>query len=316
MRRVRHSPPKTPKDLPSPAVLKGGDLPSPTNSRRSDEFVTIKRGSKDRNKSSPSLIQSPNQACDNLQENASNQTAVMTKLLADVAYIMTTIEEVKKTNERIEAGMSFINRDFEDFKAEIEILKKERREHKTHIEYLEAKVQDLEFKSRSSSVEIRSIPQGHAESPETLAKIVCSIGRTVGCTVTESHLRDIYRLPGKSDVPRPVIAEFSVVEDRVKLLSAVRAYNKNKRLPEDRLNTSKIGFKDSPLKMVNVSERLPAYMKKLLYLASEFKRNHSFDFCWVTNGNIFLRRKQGDRHHLIKSENCLKMLEQELERKI
>lgn len=304
MRRVQHSPIKTPKELTSPVVSKG-----------SDEFVNAKRGTKNRSDSSPSMVQNPNQAC-NLQENASNQTAIMSKLLADVVAIKNRMEEVQRANERIEAGMSFINRDFEDFKAEIELLKKERREQKTYIESLEEKLQDLQFKSRSSSVEIKSIPQEDSETPETLAKIVCSIGDTVGSKISQSNLRDIYRLPGKSNAPRPVVAEFSTVDAKVKLLSAVRAYNKNKKLAGDRLNTAKLGFKDSPPKMVNVSERLPSHTKKLLYLASEFKKKNSFAFCWVSNGNIFLRKKQGDVHHLIKSEYCLKMLEKDLEKNI
>lgn len=305
MRRVQHSPSKMRKESTSTVI-----------SKESDEFVNTKRGSKNRNDSSPSLVQNPNQAYDNLQENAINQTAIMTKLLAEVAAIRNRMEEVQKANERIEAGMSFINRDFEDFKAEIELLKKERHEQKTYIENLEAKLRDLQFKSRCSSVEIRNIPHEDSETPETLTKIVCSIQDTIGSKISKSNLRDIYRLPGKSNAPRPVIAEFSTVDAKVKLLSAVRAYNKNKKLPDERLNTAKLGFKDSPPKMVNVSERLPAYTKKLLYLASEFKKKNSFDFCWVSNGNIFLRKKQGDVHHLIRSEYCLRMLEKDLENNI
>lgn len=305
MPRVQRSPPKMSMELSSPKDLKG-----------TNEFVNAKRGTKNCNDSSPSRVQNTNQAYENHQGNASSQTAIMSKLLAEVAAIKNKMEEVQKANERIEAGMSFINRDFEDFKAEIELLKKERREQKLYIENLETKIQDLQFKSRSSSVEIRNIPHKDSETPETLAKIVCSIGDTVGNKILQANLRDIYRLPGKSNTPRPVVAEFSTVDTKVKLLSAVRAYNKNKKLPDDRLNTAKLGFKDSPPKIVNVSERLPAYTKKLLYQASEFKKRNSFEFCWVSNGNIFLRKKQGDVHHLITSEFSLRMLEKDLEKNI
>lgn len=294
---MQRTPPTTPKEKTSPGSSMGDD-----------EFVNKNRGSKNCHNSSPTLEINPTKAGANWEEIAKNQTAIMSKLLTDVAAIRNRIDEVQKTNERIEASMSFMNREFEDLKAELELLKKERREQKVYIENLESKVQDLHHKSRSSNVEIRNIPQEDSETTESLAKIVCSIGDTIGVNISHSHLRDIYRLPGKINVPRPIVAEFSTVEAKVKLLSAVRAYNNNKKLPGDRLNTVKLGFKNGPLKNVNVSEQLPACTKKLLYLASEFKKKNSFEYCWVTNGNIFLRKKQGDKHHLIRSEQCLKIL--------
>lgn len=293
MPRVHRTPPSTPKEASFPGE---------------DQFVNTKRGSKTYRNSPPTMEQGPS-----LEDSVKNQTVFMSKLLLDVAAIKNRLDEVQRTNERIEAGMSFMNKEFEDLKVEIELLKKERRDQKVYIENLETKVQDLQHKSRSSIVEIKNIPQNDSETTESLVKILCSIGDTVGANISHSHLRDIYRLPGKLSVPRPVIAEFSTVDAKLKLLTAVRAYNRNKKHSDDRLNTSKLGFKDSPSKPVNVSERLPAYTKKLLYLASEFRRKYSFEYCWVSNGNIFLRKKQGEKHHLIRSEHCLKILESDLD---
>ena len=151
-----------------------------------------------------------------------------------------------------------------------------------------------------------NIPQVSDESSTSLIKTMCNIGTTVGVGIGESQLRDIYRLPGKSTTsssPRPIIAEFTSVQTKQTLLSAVRTYNKG-RGRDDKLNTAVIGM-PGERRPVYISEHLPASTKKLFYQAREFAKNNTFKFCWISNGNVFLRKLEGEKQILVSSEKCL-----------
>ncbi|CAB3243449.1 unnamed protein product [Arctia plantaginis] len=238
----------------------------------------------------------------------------MSKLVTELAdikkqnnQIQATNVEIRNSNADIVPSMCFINKQFEELKREVEVLRKERKEQNIYIESLEKKIQDLQLKSRSSSTEIRNIPYHESESNDCLMKIVCSIGRTVGVPIIESDLRDLYRLPGKSSnisSTRPIIAEFKEVLTKQKLLNAIRLYNKDKADPRDKLNTEHIGIQGKRLP-VYVTEQLPPSHKKLFYQAREFAKSNEYKFCWTANGNIFLRKQENEKLIKITSEKCL-----------
>ncbi|CAB3231713.1 unnamed protein product [Arctia plantaginis] len=60
-----------------------------------------------------------------------------------------------------------------------------------------------------------------------------------------------------------------------------------------------------PAKPVFVSENLTPKMKRLFFLARDFASSNQYRYCWVTNGKIYLREKQGAPHIMIKSESNL-----------
>ncbi|KAJ8721138.1 hypothetical protein PYW08_006603 [Mythimna loreyi] len=226
---------------------------------------------------------------DSITQTLLGQTKLMSKLLSEVSQIKTqntqiqaTNTEIRKSNEEIEKSMFYMNQNFEDLRKEVEDLRKERQEQQKYIESLEQKISDLQHRSRSSGVELRNVPQGNAENHTTLMKTVCSIGEAVGVQIPESELRDVYRLPGKSttsDLPRPIIAEFTRVQTKQSLLSAVRLFNKDKD-KDRKLNTTAIGFpgKHQP---VYVAEQLPTITKKLFYQSREFAKRYNYTYCSV-----------------------------------
>lgn len=246
-----------------------------------------------------------------------NQSSLIAKLASDIAEIKTQNTEIKSSNAEISRSnaelvhtMTFLNDKFEEMKAEIAGLKRERLEQNNYIQHLEKKIQDLKYKSRSSSIEIRNIPQAASETEANLISTVRKIGDVIGVPISETELRDTYRLPGKPAGPntsRPLVVEFTSVQRKQKLLAAVRSYNKNKESVKDKLNTEIIGIMGQRYP-VYIAELLPPSLRKLFFQAREFAKNNGFKYCWVTNGNIFLRKKEGDSHVLINSEERLQEL--------
>lgn len=244
-----------------------------------------------------------------------SQTTLIQKLLQDIieikaqnADIQNSNFQICKTNVEIEKSMQLFNEKFEEMKNEVENLKKERKEQRSYIETLENKLRDLQYKTRSSCVEIRSIPLLENETTEKLSNTVCSIGQLVGIPISKSEIRDVYRQPGKPSLTsRPIVAEFATVHTKQNLLMAIRSYNKTKTSKEDKLNTESIGV-PGKRQAVYIEERLSTSSKKLFYLARQFAKENHYSFCWTSNGNIFLRKQVGDKQILISSEKCIQDL--------
>lgn len=315
MATVRRTPPKTPK-TPITTLTQTQSEPDINSAMEISDYVTS-RNKRPRPENSPRGQKDVQDT--RITKLLEDQTTLMSKLVADISEIKsqnTKIQEsnaeIKKTNTEIERSMSFLNQQFEDLKKEVEELKKERQEQRRYVESLEKKIIDLQYKSRSSGIEIRNIPQTDEETTTGLIKSVCNIGKLVGMPIPETGVRDIYRLPGKNSkdmaapTTRPIIVEFATVQTKLNVLNAIRSYN-NKKNKENKLNTEQIGI-PGKRQAVYVTEQLSSGSKKLFFLAREYAKNNNYTFCWVTNGNIFLRKQTGDKQILIKSEKCFQEL--------
>lgn len=71
-----------------------------------------------------------------------------------------------------------------------------------------------------------------------------------------------------------------------------------------RLSTEHLSI-SGPAKPVFVSENLSPKLKRLFYLARDFASSNEYRYCWVKNGKIFLREKDGAQHLMIKNESDL-----------
>lgn len=314
MATVQRTPPKT----PLPQTQSEPDINSAIEK---SDYVNVNRTKRRRNGNSPQSganlsLQALYENNQDISRTLEEQTSIMTKLLTDIGEIKSQNNQIKETNsqihranEEIIQSMTFMNKQFEEMKKEIEDLRKDRQLQQNYIEHLEKRIIDIQHMTRSSGIEIRNIPQDNNETTSSLIKTVCKIGEVVGLPIPETNLRDIYRLPGKStgsSIPRPIIAQFSTVQTKQSLLSAVRSYNKEKG-KEDKINTGVIGI-PGKYQPVYIAEQLPASTKKLFYQTREFAKNKGYQFCWITNGNIFLRKIEGDKQILIHSEKCLQDL--------
>lgn len=229
------------------------------------------------------------------------------KLVSEISELKLQTLEIQKSNSEIEGTTAFISKQYDDMIKQIDDLQKEKLAFRNTILDLETKIQDLQLTTRSSKVEIRNVPIKENASVSDLSEIITKVGATVNMTINDTNLRDAYRLPGKPGSTRAIIAEFTTVQAKNLLLTSVRNFNK-KHPNEDRLNTQCIGL-SGERRPVFVAEYLSPSSRKLFHLAREFAKKNKFDFCWTANGNIFLRKKEGDKQILVKSEQTLRELQ-------
>ena len=246
-----------------------------------------------------------------LNDMCTKQNTLVSKLSTEILELKTQTCKLQESNDEIAISMNFINKQYEEIKSGLDNLKKERQEQRKCLENLEKKVQDLTLKSRSSSIEVRNIPLKDKETSVDLTDTVCKIGDTVGISISPTDLRDIYRLPGKPGSTRPIVAEFHTVQMKLNTLSSVRNFNNNKKSVENKLNTELINIAGKR-QAVYVADYLPASSRKLFHTSREFAKQNGFEYCWSSNGNIFLRKRQGDKQILISSEQCLSDLKKNM----
>ena len=234
------------------------------------------------------------------------QTAIVTKLASDLAEVKLQNIQIQKTNADIEKSITCTSEMFDDMKKQVKELQEECRKYKKYSESMENTIRDLQYKSRSSSVEVRNIPIQPNESTADLVKIISCIGNNVDLPLTSTNIRDIYRVPGNS-TNKAIVAELTSVQIKSELISRVRGFNHKHPNKDNKLNTQLIGLAGHK-QPVYVDEHLCLSTKKLFYLARQFAKQHEYKFCWSANGNIFLRKQQDHKQILIRSETTLRDL--------
>lgn len=241
-----------------------------------------------------------------LQRWKSEQDAILKTLSSDIAEVKLQYITLTRINGDIEKSMEFISKEYESMRLLLTKLEKEQSDQRSYITELEKKVEDLQRSRRSSALEIRNVPIKEKETISDLTSVVDKTCNVIHVDVPMTQIRDIYRLPGRQEINRPIVVEFQTVSNRNKILEACRAYNKGRAVP-DRLNTNHLGITGVKIP-IYVGEHQPASVRKLFNEARTVAKSHNFKYCWFQNGNVFLREKDGEKAILVRSSNCLQKI--------
>lgn len=163
--------------------------------------------------------------------------------------------------------------------------------HTIEIQQLSTQINDLEQYTRRNNVEIRGLP---LQDGEDLLKTVNEVAVKLQLPpLSEADYDAVHRLPSKSkEQAPPIIIKFKSRQTRDKWLG-----QKNKlKSPLER---------GSP---VFLCENLTALNKKLLWQCRSVAKDKGYQYVWVRNGRIFVRREDGTKAVQIKHINDLATL--------
>jgi hypothetical protein len=226
----------------------------------------------------------------------------LSKLVTQVSDLQKECLLIRRANVEIERSIDFMNKKHEETIAKISIMEREKNANTEAIKVLENQIQDFNFQTRQATIEIRNVPLIENESYESLVKVVSTLGEKMDLCLGSGSIRDVYRLPGKLGVIRPIVAEFSSVHTRNELITRIRRFNRDKEI-NDKLNTETIGLPGMK-KPIYVDEHIVPPRRKLLFDTRQFARKHNFS-AWHSNGRIFIRTEQTGKPFQIKTEKCL-----------
>lgn len=221
---------------------------------------------------------------------------------AKLNTLISAVSEIKEQNNDIRNSVEFVSAKYDELATKVSSLEEERKHDRAYIKDLETRVEILERQIKSSSLELRNVPCQKNETREYLLNIVKATGSALDIRVEPSDIKNVYRVPGKTEDNKPIVAELNSVGLKDNLIRAVKAHNK--RNPENKFSTSNLNL-NGPSKPVYISESLSSKTKKLFYLARNAASANGYKFCWVYNGKVFLRKSEGSPQIRIGSEEDL-----------
>ncbi|KAI5633486.1 hypothetical protein NE865_13772 [Phthorimaea operculella] len=217
-------------------------------------------------------------------------------------------QDMQEQNKAIKDSIQFLSDKYDEAMTQIKALENEKKEDKKRITALQERVEFLERKSCSATIELRNVPhlnsdQNKYEGKDELTKFVQDMGEIVKVEIKDSDLKDIYRLKSQENAKSTIVAEFVTVPQKDKLLNGIKQFNKGKPA-KDKLHTGHFNLSgDGSNKPIYVSESLTRKTAKLFAQAREFAKNNGYN-CWSSRGAIFLRIDENKRIQ-IKSEKDL-----------
>ncbi|CAH0697387.1 unnamed protein product [Spodoptera exigua] len=219
--------------------------------------------------------------------------------------------ELKQKNTELKESLQFMSDKYDLILKTLQNLQEERADDKKTIQKLEEKIEFLERKNRSTSLEIRNIPiclqdDKKFESKEDASLIVKTLAKAVEVDIQDCDIKDIYRIQTNREGSKPIIVELNSVLKKDKIVLGVKNYNR-KKPNEDKLNTRHLNI-PGPVKPVYISEALTPNAQKLFYAARQFARENGYMYCWTSHGSVFLRKAEGEPQTRIESAINLKLL--------
>lgn len=219
------------------------------------------------------------------------------RILGEIDRKLSCLTALKDTVGNIEKSIQLLSDKYDDVldrvkeqDREIKSLKQrvaafEKQEDETAK--LKQAVNDLEWHSRKSNLEIHGVPQSDKE--DLLSK-VNEVATKLGVEqLTDTDVAAVHRLPARPDKPPGIIIRFT------------------RQSVRDNWFGKKRNLKPAET-TAHIQENMTRQSKALLWSAKQWAREHNFKYVWHRNGAIFVRKTDGERALLVKSENELQFL--------
>lgn len=170
---------------------------------------------------------------------------------------------------------------------------------------LNNKLNQFEQLSRDCNLEIQCVPERKSENLKTILHELTS---KIDCKLSEHELVNFHRVAKinqQSTRPRSIVVRLSspLVRDRV--IAAIKSFNKSHI--NDKLNTSHLGL-DGEKKPIYVCEHLSPSNKQLHAEVRKLAKEKNYQFVWVRNGRIFIRKDVNSKSFVVKDFEFLKSL--------
>ncbi|XP_016656322.1 uncharacterized protein LOC107882464 [Acyrthosiphon pisum] len=167
---------------------------------------------------------------------------------------------------------------------------------KTQINTLENKIEFLERRLIANEIVIDGVPENKLENCYEIMK---TIGTQLNVKITDPMLNDCYRIGrAEKNRTRRIVVGFTNRQDKAKILDS-RKIIRN-------LSTKKIGMEiDVP---IYIRENLTPKSNILFKEARDLRKQFGFQFVWIKNGLIFLRKNELEKIIHVANEEVIQKL--------
>lgn len=181
-----------------------------------------------------------------------------------------------------------------EFNKRVETLEIKVKERDEVIEDLEARLDELEVRSRICNIEIRGIPETRGED---VAAVVKRVGEIIGCgEIREGDIQVAHRVMTKRSDLKPIVVQLGSRFLRNKWIAAYKqckVARQYRPLLASELNTV---LNQTP---VFIHEHITVRRKMLLAETREFAKQVNIKYVWIRDGAIFVREEEKAKVHKV-----------------
>lgn len=234
------------------------------------------------------------------------QTTRLDALENHIAEIKAQVYNTNTTNKELEKSINFMSNKLEQLEQKISDMEDQRKNTQTQILNIDNKCESMEKSYKKTWIEIRNVPKKPNETKEVLFGYIQSLTKYIKYDVQTSDIRDVFRMPSKAEKDNSIlIAELSNTLVKSKILNSARSFNKT--YSGSQLNASHLGMTGDKSR-IYLAESLTTKTRRLHFLARELAKSQGYQFCWTSNGNVFIRKREGAPYVAIRSEEQINEL--------
>lgn len=232
--------------------------------------------------------------------------SIISRLLkTEFSTIKHDLQEFRKSLDYISDTNDELMQKIEKLNTENEQLKNVNAALQTTVYQLSDRLNNMEQHLREANIEVHGVPESRSEN---LAVTLEQCAKVVGHVLNNDDIVNCTRVAKQnkeSKLPRTIVVKFKNVRCRDNFYSAVYRYNKSHQ--NDKLNSSLLGIAGEK-RPIYISEHLsPA--NKALHAAARLKAKElKYQFVWIRNGRIYVRKNPESQYILIKSDESLKLM--------
>lgn len=151
----------------------------------------------------------------------------------------------------------------------------------TRVETLETALESMQQYDRRCNIQLDGVPQVRDED---VLRLVVLLAEAVDEQLdVNTDIQAAHRLPSRNtERPKPIVIQFTNRQKRDAVL--MKAKTKGFRLKSTDF------VRNVPETLVYANDHLTPYYKKLLYEAKKVKSDKHYEFLWVKNAKIFIRK--------------------------
>lgn len=304
---MMRSPPTTQKTLSDPQLYspeKETNAASSNNVMRSEKRRRLSDDQVDELASFKSEVRDMLvQMFSKMSENQNSRLEQIEKRISDVDK---NVSFVHNTNKDIELSINYMSGRIDYLQDKIKDIKVNFKDIHTKITSMDEKINIIERSVRKTSIEIRKLAKKNNEKKKDLFCLAQTLLKTLALDNERHNIRDVYRLPSKREAAdATLIVEFTNTISKSNVIEAVKKFNRANT--PDKLNSSHMGL-DGKATPVYISEYSSPMDKRLFYLAREYAKSENYKFCWMVNDRVYIRKKEGDSHILVKNADQLNQM--------
>lgn len=239
------------------------------------------------------------------EETATILSQVKQQMALENKAIYSVIEELKSNVGTVCSQYEELRNALSEKSQMIDNLKTENRTLQLQLDAINSQINTMEQQSRACNVEIQCVPENRNEN---LLTVIKQLGNIISRPLDDSEIMNIHRVPKinqASERPRAIVAKLVSPRVRDELLAAVKQFNRSHE--SEKLHSGHLGYADEK-HPVYVTEHLSPANKKLHAAVRAAAKEKQYQFVWVRNGKIFVRKNTTSRSLVISTVDAIKRL--------